>query len=65
MLRNGLEPWHLVLVLLAFVVLFGAKRLPDTARNVGRALRIFKTEVKSLNDDQQPAVGKDTDPEAR
>lgn len=35
----------------AFVLLFGAKRLPDAARSVGRSLRILKTEVGALQDD--------------
>lgn len=47
-----------ILAILAVVVLlFGAKKLPELARGTGRALRIFKTEVKDLQDD-------DTSPEA-
>lgn len=38
-------------ILAVVVLLFGAKRLPDLARGSGRALRIFKTEVKGLHDD--------------
>ena len=46
---QGLE-W---LVILAIVVLvFGAAKLPDLARSSGQALRIFKTETKSLRDDE-------------
>jgi sec-independent protein translocase protein TatA len=42
-----------ILIILGIVVLlFGAKRLPDLARGSGRALRIFKTEVKGLHDDE-------------
>jgi sec-independent protein translocase protein TatA len=40
----------LILALLV-VLLFGAKRLPETARGVGRSLRIFKSEVKGLSED--------------
>ena len=46
-----LSPWHLLILAGVFVLLFGAKRLPDGARSLGRSLRIFKTEVKGLNDD--------------
>jgi sec-independent protein translocase protein TatA len=42
-------PELLVLVLIV-VLLFGAKRLPDAARSVGRSLRIFKSETKGLID---------------
>jgi sec-independent protein translocase protein TatA len=45
------NPIHLLLVLLVFVLLFGGKRLPDAARGLGRSLRIFKAEVKEMQDD--------------
>ncbi|NED85141.1 twin-arginine translocase TatA/TatE family subunit, partial [Streptomyces sp. SID11233] len=32
MIRNGLEPWHLLILLVVVVVLFGSRKLPDTAR---------------------------------
>jgi len=50
MLRGALEPWHIVLVVLVFMVLFGSKRLPDSARALGKSLRIFKAEMHALND---------------
>ena len=50
-----LSPWHLLILAAVFVLLFGAKKLPDAARSVGKSLRIFKTEVKGLHDDDQPA----------
>jgi sec-independent protein translocase protein TatA len=34
-----------------FLVLFGSKRLPDSARSLGRSLRIFKSEVQEMNKD--------------
>ncbi len=43
------EPSHILILLLVVIVLFGAKRLPDSARSLGRSLRIFKSEVKELN----------------
>jgi TatA/E family protein of Tat protein translocase len=41
------------LLILVVVLLFGAKRLPDSARALGRSLRIFKSEVKELNKDEK------------
>jgi sec-independent protein translocase protein TatA len=38
------SPAALILLLLV-IVLFGAKRLPDAARSVGRSIRIFKSEM--------------------
>ena len=44
--------WQELLIIVALVVLlFGAKRLPDAARGLGRSLRIFKAETKGLADD--------------
>ncbi|MER8230997.1 Sec-independent protein translocase subunit TatA [Streptomyces sp. NPDC094049] len=57
MLRNALEPWHLLLVAIAFIVLFGSKRLPDAARSLGRSLRILKSETRALREDgAEPAA---------
>jgi sec-independent protein translocase protein TatA len=41
---------ELLILVLVVVLLFGAKRLPDAARSVGRSLRIFKAETKGLVD---------------
>ncbi|HKS45630.1 MAG TPA: Sec-independent protein translocase subunit TatA [Amycolatopsis sp.] len=58
---NGLQPWHLIIVLVVLVLLFGAKRLPDAARSIGKSMKIFKAETKSMQDSDEPA----TEPEAR
>ncbi|MEV7438084.1 Sec-independent protein translocase subunit TatA [Streptomyces griseoviridis] len=51
MLHNGLEPWHLLIVAIVVIVLFGSKRLPDTARALGKSMRILKSEAKAMKDD--------------
>jgi len=38
---GSLSWWHWLIIVGAFVLLFGAKRLPDAARGVGRSLRIL------------------------
>lgn len=40
------EPTHILLLVLVLVILFGAKRLPDSAKSVAKSLRIFKSEMK-------------------
>lgn len=45
---------ELLILVLLIVVLFGAKRLPDAARGVGRSLRIFKAETKGLTESADP-----------
>ena len=48
-----LRGWEILILLVLLVLLFGAKRLPDTARGLGRSLRIFKAETKGLRDDDE------------
>lgn len=53
---EALTPWHLALILLAFLLLFGYKRLPDASRSLGRSLRIFKAEMTELSGDASTAA---------
>ncbi|WUH64526.1 Sec-independent protein translocase subunit TatA [Streptomyces sp. NBC_00441] len=48
MLRNGLEPWHLLVVALVVIMVFGSKKLPDMARSLGKSARILKSEAKAM-----------------
>ena len=48
-----LGPTELIVILIVIAVLFGAKRLPDSARSLGRSLRIFKSEMKEMKDDDK------------
>jgi sec-independent protein translocase protein TatA len=51
------RPSVLIIALIAVIVIFGSKRLPDAARGVGRSLRILKAETKGLmTDDEGQAV---------
>lgn len=45
--------WELVLIVLVIMVLFGAKRLPEASRSLGRSMRIFKSEVSGLSEDDK------------
>ena len=51
----NLRPIEILLIVLVVLLLFGARRLPELARSVGRSLKIFKSEVKDLRDDDRPA----------
>ncbi|MET9212779.1 MULTISPECIES: Sec-independent protein translocase subunit TatA [unclassified Nocardia] len=58
----GTFSWtHLLIIALLFVLLFGAKRLPDAARGLGRSLRIFKSEVGQM---QSESATQATTPQA-
>ena len=53
MFANGLQWWHLLILLVVAIPLFGPKRLPDAARSLGKSLRIFKSEVRELRNDDK------------
>jgi sec-independent protein translocase protein TatA len=42
---------EIILIILAILLLFGYKKLPDASRSLGRSLRIFKGEMKGMKDD--------------
>ena len=52
---NALQPWHIVLVVVVFLLLFGSRKLPDAARGLGRSMRIFKSEISEMNNDDKTA----------
>jgi len=52
----NLKAPELLLILLVLVLLFGAKKLPDISRSLGRSMRIFKSEVKQMKEDDEPAA---------
>ncbi|MGH3622800.1 MAG: Sec-independent protein translocase subunit TatA [Sciscionella sp.] len=58
MLSGGFGWPHLLIILLVVIVLFGAKRLPDAARGVGKSLRIFKSEAKAMRDGDEEGPNK-------
>src|SRR3954462_10211305 len=47
----NLGPAEIGLIVLAVLLLFGYKKLPDASRSFGRSLRIFKGEMKGMKDD--------------
>ncbi|MBD8606287.1 MULTISPECIES: Sec-independent protein translocase subunit TatA [Aeromicrobium] len=48
-------PTEILIILGVVLLLFGGKKLPELARGSGKALRIFKSEVKAMNDDDDEA----------
>lgn len=56
---GGLAWWHWLIIIAAFILLFGARKLPDAARGLGRSLRILKSEVNAMHDDD---AGKEKKP---
>ena len=63
-MRNLFEHPLFIVILLALVaILFGGKRLPEAARGLGRSMRIFKSEIKQMHDeDDERATSRPTPP---
>ena len=47
------NPWAIVLLIVLVILLFGANKLPGLARNMGKSMRIFKSEVEELRGDEK------------
>jgi sec-independent protein translocase protein TatA len=56
------EPSHILLIVLVLVILFGSRRLPDVARGMGQSMRIFKSEVKKMKDDDETPAKRTVEP---
>jgi len=48
------SPWHIIILLVVVLVLFGSRRLPGAAQSLGQSMHIFKRSMRGLNDDEQP-----------
>ena len=46
------SPWKIAIIAVLIIVLFGSRKLPDAARSLGKSMRILKTEVSSLHEDE-------------
>ncbi|MER6118114.1 Sec-independent protein translocase subunit TatA [Streptomyces sp. NPDC001743] len=61
-MMGNLKPLEIVLILAVILLLFGAKKLPDMARSLGKSARILKSEAKAMKKDDEPVAT--TDPVA-
>lgn len=57
------SPWKILIVAVVLIVLFGSKKLPHAARSLGQSMRILKTEVQGLHE-EDAAADKDKPAEA-
>jgi sec-independent protein translocase protein TatA len=46
------SPWKILIIAIVILVLFGSTKLPVAARSLGRSMRILKSEVSSMHDDE-------------
>ncbi|MCB1297959.1 MAG: Sec-independent protein translocase subunit TatA [Microthrixaceae bacterium] len=59
MFGNAFQGWHLLIILVVILLLFGAAKLPALAKSMGQSARVFKGEMKAMkNDDEADAAAK-------
>jgi sec-independent protein translocase protein TatA len=51
---DALAPWHIIILVVVLVLLFGAKRLPGAAQSLGQSMHIFKRSVQGVTDPGDP-----------
>jgi sec-independent protein translocase protein TatA len=51
---DALAPWHIIVLLIVLVLLFGSRRLPGAAKSLGQSMHIFKQSVSGLSADPDP-----------
>jgi sec-independent protein translocase protein TatA len=56
------SPWKILIVAAVIIVLFGSAKLPAAARSLGKSMRILKTEIKDLHEDETPAPSQSAAP---
>jgi len=48
---GNLNGWHLVIILVVILLLFGATRLPALSKSLGQSMRIFRNETKAMKEE--------------
>ena len=65
MLGNAFSWPHLLIILAVVLLLFGAPKLPGLAHSLGQSMRIFRSEVKTMKDENgNDAPAQDAAPDA-
>ena len=57
------SPWKILIIAVVVLVLFGSRKLPDAARSLGRSMRILKSEIKDLHEDDATPASQQAQPQ--
>ncbi len=55
----GLSPWEMGIILLIVLLVFGAKRVPEIGRALGKGIREFRTSVEGKGDTSSESTAED------
>ena len=61
---GNLNGWHLVIILVVILLLFGATRLPALSKSLGQSMRIFRSETKAMKEENADPAAPPADPAA-
>ena len=63
---GNLGPMEIILIVLAILILFGAKKIPELAQGVGKGMKEFKKALREVEDEVKTTDSKKTpeDPKA-
>lgn len=59
-MRGLFEGWHIIVLAIVILLLFGWKKMPDMARSFGRSARILKSEVDGMKEDGKSQAASQT-----
>ncbi len=59
---QSLGPMEIFVVVFIILLLFGAKKLPELARGMGKAMKEFKKATKDVEDDIRTAMEEEPEP---
>lgn len=65
MLPFGIQPWHLIVVAIVALLIFGPSRLPEIGRNIGKAITEFRRGAKEMTESIKEEVSRPTDVSAQ
>jgi len=60
----GIQPIHILIIIVVALLIFGPKRLPDMGRSVGKALSEFRSGAKEMTDGFRQEVSQPVTPQA-
>jgi len=50
-----LEPWHIIIIVFALLLMFGGKKIPELMRGLGKGMKEFKDAQNSDSSTSNPA----------
>jgi sec-independent protein translocase protein TatA len=61
---GGLGGWEILLILLVLLIFFGAKKIPELAKGLGKGIKEFKNATNDIKEEIEEGV-KDLDPKSK